>query len=627
MKAGLEIHQQLATGKLFCNCGDELTEEVRGEFVRALRATGGETGEADAAAVLQASRAKVYRYQVVANSCLVESDEEPPHRVNPEALRVALTMAELLGSRVVQEILIMRKLVVDGSNTAGFQRTALIAVGGEVEAAGKRYGISSVCLEEDAARKIGETPGEITYRLDRLGIPLIEIATAPEIHSGREAREVAEAIGQLLRATHRVKRGIGTIREDLNISIEGGARVEIKGVQELGAVESFVENEAARQATLLEVGRRIRGRPARLTATFPAVDLTPLLSSSPSKVLSSELKRGGVVLGVPLPGLGGLLAPGDKAPERLGRELADYARASGVKGILHSDELPGYGITAEEVARVREALKVPDPQDAFAIVVAPAAEPARRALNAVLARAAIARQGVPEETRDPVAEGRTRYSRPLPGRNRMYPETDLPPFRVPPELLTDIRNHLPESPAATLARLAGNGLSSEVAGTLLREGLVEVFDALITEKHPPSIVARILTQEVPALERETGKTVFDGKVPFLDQVRSLLTGLARGEFAKEAIGPVLARMFTHGEDLATAVRGAGVGQLSPEDLRRIVEEVMARNEELIRTKGMGAMSPLMGDVMARVRGKIDGQLVAESVRTALQGKVGRTPAP
>ena len=233
MKAGLEVHQQLATGKLFCDCPSELSETVRGSFTRRLRPASGENRAVDAATAFQAARGLLFRYEIAETSCLVEADEEPPHPLNPAALDAALTVALLVDARVVDEIEVMRKIVVDGSNTAGFQRTALIAVDGHLDLRGKRYSIASICLEEDAARKVRESAGELTYRLDRLGIPLIEVATGPEIASGAQAREVAEEIGALVRATRRARRGIGTIREDVNVSTEGGGRIEVKGVQDL----------------------------------------------------------------------------------------------------------------------------------------------------------------------------------------------------------------------------------------------------------------------------------------------------------------------------------------------------------------------------------------------------------
>src|SRR5512137_2053719 len=195
LKVGIEIHQQLNTGKLFCECETEFSDDHNKEFVRRLRPTQSEMGEIDRAALEESERKLHFRYQTVPYSCLVEADEEPPHDANKRAIEASLEMAALLRMRVVDEIHFMRKIVIDGSNTGGFQRTALIAIGGSVKAVGRNIGISTLCLEEDAARKMSEHGSEVTYRLDRLGIPLIEIATDPDITTPDEARLVAERLG------------------------------------------------------------------------------------------------------------------------------------------------------------------------------------------------------------------------------------------------------------------------------------------------------------------------------------------------------------------------------------------------------------------------------------------------
>ncbi|HEY6238882.1 MAG TPA: Glu-tRNA(Gln) amidotransferase subunit GatE, partial [Thermoplasmata archaeon] len=452
MKAGIEVHQQLSTGKLFCGCPAELSEEHRGSVERRLRATGGENHHVDPAAAFQAARELRYRYEIVPSSCLVELDEEPPHALSEAALDVALTMALLLHARPLDEIEVMRKIVVDGSNTAGFQRTALVAVGGWIEVGGKRYSVPSVCLEEDAARKVGESPGEITFRLDRLGIPLVEIATGPEITSGTEAREVAEEIGLLLRATGRVRRGIGTIREDVNVSTDGGARVEIKGVQELRLLHRYAEGEEERQRALLAVRDRLRERAARVPGD-PTVDVARVLPADAKGLLPDAARKGQVVRALRLIGFQGLLGATGVEGERLGRELAERARAAGLRGLVHSDEVPGYGLDAAAVERLRAELGLAE-EDAFVIVAAPDLALAERALAGVRRRAEEALAGIPEETRDPLPDGRTRYSRPLPGRDRMYPETDVPPIRVDPARLERLRRELPERPDVLRTRLS-----------------------------------------------------------------------------------------------------------------------------------------------------------------------------
>ncbi|MDQ1371962.1 MAG: glutamyl-tRNA(Gln) amidotransferase subunit, partial [Candidatus Thermoplasmatota archaeon] len=335
LKIGIEIHQQLSTGKLFCGCASELVDEHHKEIVRWLRPTQSELGEIDKAALEEAERKLQFRYQTVPCSCLVEADEEPPHDANKLAIEVSLEMASLLHMRPVDEIHFMRKIVIDGSNTGGFQRTALIATKGHLELAGKRFGIASVCLEEDAARKMSEHGSEVTYRLDRLGIPLVEIATDPDMSTPEEARAVAARIGALLRATKKVRRGIGTIREDLNISISGGARVEIKGAQDLKLVPVYIEEEVKRQLALLEIKDVLRVRGAKKVA--PEVkDLTGLLRGKSCRVFRSAIDAGGRILSVKLPKFAGTLGRTEAGVKRLGAEMAAHARVAGVKGLFHS---------------------------------------------------------------------------------------------------------------------------------------------------------------------------------------------------------------------------------------------------------------------------------------------------
>ncbi len=248
-KAGLEIHQQLNTNKLFCKCPSNLTDN-KPEIIlkRKLRASKGESDKLDTAAQYEQLKDKIFNYQAnKENSCLVEYDEEPPHNINEDALNLALQVALLFKAEIPDEIQVMRKTVVDGSNTSGFQRTAMIARNGKIQTSKGIVRISTICLEEDAARKVKEDKNSTTFNLDRLGIPLIEIATEPDIQDPEHAKEAAEVLGMILRSTNKVKRGIGTIRQDVNVSIKKGARVEIKGFQDLRKMPKIIENEAIRQ--------------------------------------------------------------------------------------------------------------------------------------------------------------------------------------------------------------------------------------------------------------------------------------------------------------------------------------------------------------------------------------------
>ena len=316
MMCGIEIHQQLDTKKLFCDCDSHLCDDGQGAYFRKLRPTTSEMGEIDRAALAQFQRHMGYRYQCCeGTSCLVELDEEPPHGVNPDAMQIALTFSEMLGANVIDEIHFMRKIVVDGSNTSGFQRTALISTDGHVKAGDRDISILSVCLEEDAARKVETKGDEILYRLDRLGIPLIEVATGPDMRTPEEVQEVAYRIGTLLRATRRVKRGIGTIRQDLNISIPGGARIELKGVGDLKLIPDYVRNEVARQRMLIRVKDILNGRGTE-PVDFVTEDVTDIFADCESKVIKGALSDKGRVIAVRLPGFAGVMNGDNKTLRR-----------------------------------------------------------------------------------------------------------------------------------------------------------------------------------------------------------------------------------------------------------------------------------------------------------------------
>ncbi len=609
LRCGLEIHQQLDARKLFCQDESRRSEETRGTFVRRLRPTQSELGEVDAAAVEEARRHMVFVYQVTDNTCLVEADEEPPHEANREALDAALLIALMLHARPVDEIHFMRKIVIDGSNTTGFQRSALVAVDGHIDVDGKRIPIPTVLLEEDAARKVAENGGEVVYRLDRLGIPLVEVSTTPDIAGPEEAMKVAAAIGSWLRATRRVMRGLGTIREDLNVSIREGARVEVKGVQDLRLMPVYVEREVERQARLVEAAKELKRRGvARID--LEVRDVTGVLAGSASKVVGGALAAGGKVLGARLPGFKGLLKG------NLGPELAAHARLAGVDGILHSDELPGNGISAEEVASLSKALGLAE-HDGF-VLVAEAEGKARHAFEEMAPRIAAALAGVPGETRDPRPDGTSAYSRPLAGKARMYPETDVPPIRVPRAWLDRLRTALPEPPEARAARLAKEyGIHEQPARQLVQEASDDAFEAIAKESGDPTLVTSVLLYTFAEVRRE-GLPV--DAIPE-DRVRELFARVKAGAFAKEAVPAVLremARSDTRAGDAAKALGLAGAGR---EEIERVVAEVIAVSGDLVAKRGEGAIAPLMGKAMERLRGRADGKLVSEVLRERLRARL------
>lgn len=629
-KAGLEIHQQLDTPKLFCRCPSALDESDRVDvdFQRLLHPTASELGEVDRAALEEAR--KLLRFEYLgerASCCLVEMDEEPPHAITPQAVEAALQMALLLKAKPVDEVHVMRKIVVDGSNTSGFQRTSLLATQGLVEAKDGPVRMATFCLEEDSARRLDRVGNLQRYRLDRLGIPLIEIATEPDLKGPAHAREVAEAIGRALRATGKAKRGIGTIRQDVNISIRDGARVEIKGVQELRLIEPAVEWEVKRQVHLVEVRDALRAVGATARDYEQAiVDLTEDYRASKAKMIASALAAGHGVHGVRLPHLAGRLGKKgneDMPPPRVGRELADYAKTkAGVKGIFHSDELPAYGITADEVDATRRRLGC-GPHDAFALVVE-ARHVAEAALGAVLQRSAMLLEGVPEETRDLNPDATSRYLRPLPGGARMYPETDVPPLRLDRALLDRLLRTLPETQAQKLARFPKQypDVSDEQLRQLVRGELDREFETLVQATGLAKEAARVLLSTLPELEAKGVPIAKLGDAQLLDA----LAQVKAGAFAKEALPNVLEHVARHGGSAADAANALGLAGLDKDALRREIDAEIAKNADLVQKQGARAQGALMGPLMARHKGKVPGQELSALLKERLDAWLAAHPA-
>jgi glutamyl-tRNA(Gln) amidotransferase subunit E len=617
MMCGIEIHQQLDTKKLFCDCESNLTEEAAGGIYRRLRPTTSEMGEVDRAALAQFMRGYGYRYQSCpCETCLVELDEEPPHEVNADALETTLIFSELIGASVIDEVQFMRKIVVDGSNTSGFQRTSLVAVDGSIDAIGKKVGILSVCLEEDACRKIETTADEVTWRTDRLGIPLIEVATAPDMRTPEEVLEVASRIGSLLRATKRVKRGLGTIREDLNISIPEGARIEIKGVQELRLLPDFVSNEVKRQKMLVRVRDILRERGTK-PAAVEVVDATEIFKDCDAKVIAAALKDKGKVLAVRLPGFAGVMN-GDNKTLRLGSEMAQYARTVGVKGIFHSDELPNYGIEQSYVDKLREFLGMTGEFDAF-VICAASEKKATAALELAVKRANTGIEGVPEETRDPLPDGTTRYSRPLPGAARMYPETDVPPTPIPAARLERIKNNLPEFPEQIEARLVKDyGINAQQAHQIVRQSRDDLFCQIASEFDLASVAATTFQNTFQELEHEG----IDTDLFTYEDLYAVFSGLKAGKFAKEAI-PAILKEMAKGTDLETTVKKLGLSAVDAGEAAAIIEKIVNERADFVREKGMGAIGGLMGPVMGALRGKIDGKQANELLTAAIKKLLGQ----
>ena len=621
LRVGLEVHRQLDTShKLFCDCPTILsTKPPTLTIERRLRPTQSELGQIDPAVLFEFHKGRTIRYEADPETTdLVELDEEPPHRLNEEAIDIALTITALFNARPMDEIHVMRKVVIDGSNTTGFQRTAIISLNGKLNVDGKEIPIQQITLEEDSGRKTGESKNSVTFRLDRLGVPLIEISTGADINNPEEASKVAFEIGKMLRATRSVKRGLGSIRQDLNVSIKNGALIEIKGVQELELVAKVIELEVQRQTILLQIRDELRTRslkPTDFTDSF--VDLTEQLSSSQSKIIQSAVKNGEAVLGTRLAGFKGLLKRELMPGIRLGTELAKRAVFWGrVGGIFHSDELPGYGITESEVEAIYRRLEC-GPSDSF-VLVADSKENVLDGLKAVVERAKEALTGVPEETRTANPDGTTQYMRPRPGPARMYPETDVPPVQISPERIKRIADNLPRMPEEVAKELGSKyDVGPKLASELVNSDYLGTFEHIVTSTKgvSPSFVATVLTGSLRNLERE--------KIPIENvtdsHLREIFNLVGEDKTAKESVIDIIKWVSSNPNAPARDALGKlNLEMLTQEQLSEIISKILESNRSFVNENRAKALGKMMNLVMAEVRGRANPKLVTELLRTRLE---------
>jgi Glu-tRNA(Gln) amidotransferase subunit E-like FAD-binding protein len=441
------------------------------EIARKQHPVASELGDVDIATQYESMRDRTFHYQAFrGETCLVETDSEPPHELNRNALEIALQIALLLNCKPVEEIHVMRKTITDGSNTSAFQRTMVVALNGTIEYKGKKIPVTHVSLEEDAAAIVDEKDGNVTYRLNRLGVPLVEIATGIlENYGPEEVQDIAFQIGLICRST-RVKRGVGTIRQDVNVSIKKGARVEIKGVQELGLLSKVIEGEVARQLEMIHAKKKVE-----------------------------------------------------------------------------------------------------------------------------------------EETRAANLGGTTRFTRPLPGAGRLYPETDIKPLSVTKEMINKIGKGLPEPLTKKLIGFKKIGLSDDLSKQLVRSEYLEIFESIVKNKKlEPSVVAATFVNTLKDLRREGVKVENLTEQDFV----KIFDYLASKKIVKEALPEIIKYLANHpGNSIDRAIEALNLTPLKFEELKKIIKEVIAQ-------PGMDK-NKAVGIVMSKVRGKVDAQLVIETVKKML----------
>jgi len=620
IKIGLEIHFQLNTKrKLFCHCPVGLAEPKGAKVIRRLRPTQSELGQIDPAAYFEFQKGVTIEYIAPQEyTCLVELDEEPPHKLCEEALHVAIAVAKYLNCKLLDEFEVMRKVVIDGSNPTGFQRTLVIATDGHIKVDGKPIKIQTICLEEEAARLIEKRGNVVVYALDRLGIPLIEIATGPDINSADEAVKVAEYLGRIVSATGMRRRGIGTIRQDINISVRGGNVVEIKGVQKLQQLKRVIEFEYARHKSLLKIKDELSKRGVKKEdLRVEYVDVSNIFLNTKSKLISKLLKAGNIVVAVRLKGFSGLLGMETAPGYRLGKEISERVRFwTGLGGIIHSDELPGYGISIEEVNQVRNVLQCNE-KDAFVLIIS-SKDKVDIAVEKVIERAREALDGVPTETRGAKDDGTTFYMRPRPGMARMYPETDIPPIRLTNEILTEANKYKiipPDEIIKSLIKLYG--INEELAWKLYDSGMIGLFKELAKglKRIKPSYVASTLTELLKYIEREG----FDISKLSDDIIIKTIRYVDNGVIEKEVIPDIWVRVIRGEGDLDSIVKRFAEERVKPEQIINYINQLI-HSENIRSLPDEIKKKRLIGIVMSKYRGKVDPKFVIETVNKVLEGE-------
>jgi glutamyl-tRNA(Gln) amidotransferase subunit E len=642
LKVGFEIHQQLATKrKLFCECSCEEAKKYDSSFVRKLRPTQSELGAYDPAAMFEFSKMHTVEYRAAfGSSCLVEADEEPPHNVSKDALETTLIFSLALHSKVMDEIHVMRKIVIDGSNTTGFQRTMLVASGGYIDIAGKRVGVQSICLEEDAAKLISDENGVRKFGLDRLGVPLVEIALEPVTGKPSEIMQVALALGRLLRASKRVARGLGSIRQDINISVQNGAVVEVKGVQQLDQLVKVIEHEMQRQYGLIVIAQKLKEKNVDIKKVGDRIeDVSDILGNmTSSRIVKKILEGRGMIIAIRVPGFAGMIGFEPYKDIRLGRELGKLVKFYDIDGVFHSDELPNYGITDEGIAAVKQRLQLND-NDAFIILGGPD-DKIKFASDAIIRRLKAAVDGVPAETRAATSDGKTMFLRPRPGVARMYPETDIFPIAITDSMLVSLADKVPRHWDEIVDSLAKKyNLNKKLASQIFDSDYLKVFEEIASKtKVQPTFIASKLTEDLTSLQRQG----LDASVLTDDVIKDIFTRLDSGSITKESVvlifeklmkkEPTIVKIVNEQVDVKEAVeaqsvdeaiQAAGVSSISDEELSKGLDRIIRDNMIIIKEKGVNALNTLMGRAMAEYRGKADGQKVNAMLKNKMSKMVNK----
>ncbi len=615
-KSGLEIHQQLLTEKkLFCRCpAGRYSRVYDAEILRHMRPTLSELGEYDGTALMEFKTKKEIIYRINRETvCTYEMDDTPPFMIDEQALDIALGIAMLYRTVMVDELHIARKQYLDGSIPTGFQRTTIVGVDGRIPYKDREIRIIQLGLEEDACREVSDVGHRRTYLTDRLGMPLIETVTAPDMRTPQEAAEVAQSLRRIVRSTGRVRTGIGAAREDVNVSVTGGTRIEIKGVPRIPRIPLLTYSEAMRQWNLLRLREELirRGVTAE-SFKFSVEDVTKVLRRTAYGPIQTALGAGMVALGVRLAGTRGLLNWQTQTDTYFHQEISDRVRVIAcltvLPNIVHSDGY-GEGPSRAEWQNVKKILAATD--DDTVVLVWGGETDARLGAQEIAIRVREATIGIPSETRQAHKDGTNGFERILPGPDRMYPDTDLPPKKVTAERLAQIRAGLPPNILTREAWYREIGVPEDLIFQLSASPFAGLFEKAVKEwRLDPKKAASVLIHGPRRLKKKRLPTA--GLTAGI--MEDILEALRDGRLHKEGVLPLLQRVAAENlavADLLPYPRPAG-------DLPRETAAIAGDLRGPRYADEGRRLRRAMGLLMAGWRGRIDGALAAERMAEALR---------
>ena len=635
LKCGLEVHQQLLTRrKLFCRCpAGRYSTEYDAEVLRHMRPTLSEMGEYDGTALMEKKTRKNITYRLHHETvCTYEFDDTPPFPIADAAVDIALELALLLRLNLVNELHIARKQYLDGSIPAGFQRTTILGVDGFLPYKDRTVRVRQLGLEEDSCREVSDRGHERVYLTDRLGMPLIEVVTEPDMTTPQECAEVCDLVRKLCRSTQKVRRGAGATRQDVNVSVAGGTRIEIKGVPQIWRIPRLIHSEASRQVALLRIREELHRRGVTPgTIRVEAADVTKLVEKVAYLPVAEAIRAGHCVKCVRLGGFGGLLNVMTQARTTFAKEFSDRVRViaclTQLPNIVHSDAASD-SLLAQDWKKLRRRMGAK--ADDALIVVWGGEEDTRTACEEIEIRAQEATVGVPSDTRQPMKDGTNAFERVLPGAERMYPDTDLPPIAIRPERVARARALVPEFVWDTEARYRTGGMVEDDVQTLCISPRSRSITRAIEEHAMPArMLGVFVAQRFRAFARE-GLRPERLSSAALD---ALLDAHAARRITREGL-PWLVERVLHATT-AESIPASAVATLLDQLAGRAVTEpgVVDRIDRAIAASDAGRFKIraqharwLLGPLMRELVGLVDGKRVRELLEDRLAA-AGRAAAP